>query len=255
MPDRLTNIAKNIIIGKKIIYLDEVDSTSDYIKRALDIGEMTEGTVVAASIQTKGKGRAGRVWESPAGGLWFSLLLYPRLPMEKMALLSLVFAVAISQGLGEIIEQKCKIKWPNDIYLDGKKLAGILLETGSLEEDIYLIIGVGINVDVDKDQLGSLSSSAASLSEHSSLDLNINSILAAVLEYMEMYYLDFQQEGFSQILEEFKELCLHLDQRVKIDCINRIVSGINVDIDSRGRLVVDTGLAIEKISTGDVKVL
>ncbi len=251
----IVDVSKNRLIGKKIIHLDKVDSTSNYIKRALEAREIIEGTVVRAGIQTKGKGRAGRVWESPPGGLWFSVLLHPRLPLEEMALLSLVFAAGICRGLDKYIEQECKIKWPNDIYLDQKKLAGILLETSSLEEDVYLIVGVGINVNVNRDELGSLNNRAVSLSEYSSADINKDSILTTVLEYMEIYYSDYQQKGFGEILEEFKELCLHLGKRVKIECSSRTVSGTNVGIDSRGRLLVDNGIDIELISAGDVKVL
>ncbi len=255
MPDKLMNIPKNSLLGNKIIYLDKVDSTSDYIRRELETGEITEGTVVLAGCQMKGRGRAGRAWESPPGGLWFSVLLRPRLPIDAMALLSLVFAVGISRGLDRFIKYRCEIKWPNDIYLDQKKLAGILLETSVSEEDVYLIVGVGINVNIDRDELGSLSSMAVSLCDYSSAALDLDSILEIVLQYMESYYLNFLHQGFDEILKEFKAVCLHLGKRVEIACSSRIVSGINVDIDSMGKLLVDTGIDIEKVSAGDVRVL
>ncbi len=255
MPDRLMNISKNKLLGKRIIHLAKVDSSSNYIRREIEAGEITEGTVVVAGSQMKGRGRAGRAWESPPGGLWFSVLLRPRLPVDERALLSLVFAVGISRGLDSFIEQKCQIKWPNDIYLDHRKLAGILLETSGVEEDAYLIVGVGINVNIDCDKLGSLSSRAVSLGDYSSAALELDSILEIVLQCMERYYFNFLHQGFLEILEEFKTVCLHLEKRVEIASGSRIISGINVDIDSKGRLLVDTGIDIEKISTGDVNVL
>jgi len=247
-------LKENTWLGEKIIYLDEVDSSSEYIKRNLD--EMTEGTVVVARRQLQGKGRAGRVWESPVGGLWFSILLRPDIPLDRTALLSLVFAVAISRGLNRFVWESCWIKWPNDIYIYNKKLAGILLEIDRKGNNTWLIAGAGINVNIDKKELSPHTQSmAASLAEHAECAIDVNEVLSVVLSYMQSYYLHFLSYGFEDILEEFKAKCQHLQKSVEIHLPDRVVSGINVDIDRQGKLLIDTGREIENISAGDVRVL
>jgi BirA family biotin operon repressor/biotin-[acetyl-CoA-carboxylase] ligase len=244
------------LIGQNIIYLKEVDSTNEYIKRYLNSGRLTAGTVVVAELQSQGKGRAGRKWDSPRGGLWFSVLLRPEIPLERMALLSLVFAVGISQALNKFIDVNCQLKWPNDIYISDKKLAGILLESVNSAHNNSLIVGVGINMNLDKNTLSPANRElAANLSDYSPVILDRSHILSAVLQYMDIYYKLFLDAGFDAILPEYKAHCRHLNQPISVNSAGRVITGINIDIDTSGKLIIDTGRKIEEISAGDVNVL
>lgn len=246
----------NQLIGRDIIYLSETDSTNEHVRRLLEAGGLAAGTVVVAEQQTQGKGRAGREWESPPGGLWFSVLMKPKLPLERMALLSLVFAVAISQALNKYAMVNCQLKWPNDIYIKGKKLAGILLEAGIYDEQNYLIAGIGINMNLDKDALSPANwELAASLSDYSPKHLDRLQILETILQHLDLYYTRFAGGRFNDILREYKSRCFHLNQQVSINRAGKLITGINIDIDDSGRLILDVGNKIEAISTGDVHVL
>ncbi len=244
------------MFGSHRIYLLCTDSTNEYIKRLLKKQEVEAGTVVCTVQQTKGRGRAGRFWESPPGGLWFSILLQLEMSLQQAALLSLVFAVAVSRGINSFTHLPCQVKWPNDIYLDHRKLAGILMETAGGPGDEKLIIGIGINVTTDMDDVSSTTGkTAVSMEEFVDVPLEIDDVLEAVLLQMEEYYCRFLQEGAEAILSEFKKNCLHMGKEVRVNLSRGSISGICVDIDREGTLLLDTGNGIEKVYTGDVEIL
>ena len=247
----------DVLIGSRVIYLPRVDSTNEALKRLRTEGNLKEGTVLAAGVQERGKGRMGRHWESPPGGLWFSVLLQPRIPLERVALLSLVFAVAAARALDTCLPSPAMIKWPNDVYTAGKKLVGILLEaSGELDGPEYLIVGTGINTNITgEDFPPELRSVCTSLLDESQTMISHNELLAGILKSMDVYYHRFMQDGFTAILPEFKAKCLHLGQQVELMQGSSKVSGVNVDINERGHLLVDTGKEIVEITTGDVNLV
>ena len=135
--------------GKNILYFDETDSTNTEIKKAAE-KDAPHGTLAVADYQSMGKGRRGRSWAAPHGvGIWMSLLLRPELPPTCASMLTLVAALAVADGIREVCDLEAKIKWPNDIVVNGKKVCGILtegaldLENGGLR---YAVLGIGINI-------------------------------------------------------------------------------------------------------------
>ena len=142
------------IIGKKIIVLETVTSTMDEAFR-LGMENCPEGTIVCAEAQSKGRGRLGRAWTSPKGkGLYFSLVLRPSLPLNQLAQLTLMSAVAVAEAIEDISDLKPLIKWPNDILLEGQKLAGILTELRAESDQVkFVVVGVGLNVNSSLNQL------------------------------------------------------------------------------------------------------
>ncbi|HIC98278.1 MAG TPA: biotin--[acetyl-CoA-carboxylase] ligase, partial [Pyrodictiaceae archaeon] len=131
------------IIGRKVIYLQEIDSTNEFAKKIAP--QEGEGTVIVADIQTKGRGRIMRTWSSPKGGLWMSVILKPN--PRHITKLVFISALAVVETLAEFgIEGK--IKWPNDVLVSGKKICGILSEGRYSKSGIeYVILGLGINVN------------------------------------------------------------------------------------------------------------
>lgn len=249
---------KDRLLGRKVIYYPELDSTNEEAKRMIGAGKnLEEGVVIVAGKQTAGRGRLGRKWESPKGGLWFSVVLCPRLPVSELSLLSLVFACAVAKGLGSFLPYPCEIKWPNDIYIKGRKAAGILLElSGELDLANYLITGIGINANVDINSLpDELKGISTSLYMETGRKIDINRLLVSVLRSMDEYYKLFLQNGFAQIREEFKERCMHLGRKVCIKRGNSYIEGINEDIDLMGNMVVNTGREVIRVSTGDVSII
>ncbi|MEN6326575.1 MAG: biotin--[acetyl-CoA-carboxylase] ligase [Syntrophomonas sp.] len=252
-------VEKNLstrIIGRELFVYKEVDSTNQEARRLLRENRAGEGAVVVARRQTAARGRRGRSWESPVGGLWFSLISRPGLALAETALLSLVFAVAVSRALEKILDQPVQLKWPNDIYINGKKAVGILLEmSGELDKAEYLITGIGINVNLGLSSLGSAAGNATSLQEENGSPLEMSRVLIEVLNALDKYYFAFLEQGFTDILKEFKARCWHLGQYIKIEANQRVLQGRNIDIDESGSLLLDTGDKIERLTTGDVAVI
>jgi len=256
-PAEVQAIKGNTLIGSQIIFVPRADSTNEALKRLRLEQDLTEGTVLIAGTQERGKGRMGRHWESPPGGLWFSVLLQPRVPMEHIALLSLVFAIAVARTLDRYLPAPTALKWPNDVYANNKKVVGILLETsGELDAPEYLIVGIGVNTNIsNKDFPPETRSFCTSLLEESTNEVSHNELLAGLLRNLDEYYSRFMQDGFTAILPEFKEKCFHLEKQVELLLGTRQVSGINLDINERGHLLVQTEEGIIEITTGDVHIL
>ena len=168
----------------------EVDSTNDIIAaRALD-GE-PEGLVVTATAQRKGRGRQGRGWSSPVGNLYLSLLLRPQRPSDETATLSLVVGLALAEAIGD----RARLKWPNDVLVDGAKVAGILLEA----HDGTIIVGIGVNVTTapvgTPYPAGSLMAAG--------VEISAETLLERLLERLAVLYADWQQHGFAVLRQRW----------------------------------------------------
>ncbi|MFN4189474.1 MAG: biotin--[acetyl-CoA-carboxylase] ligase [Pseudothermotoga sp.] len=167
------------MIGEKVIWVATLPSTNDFVKENWQ--RLLHGTVVVAQCQTAGRGRYNRYWHSPEGGLWFSILFKPRKQI-KPTFFTKICSVAIVKALS-LIEVYTRIKWPNDIYYEGKKLAGILSESVFEENTLKaVIVGIGINVNNTIPQ--ELRDKAISLHEISAKGYDIRRILRLLLKYV-----------------------------------------------------------------------
>ncbi len=164
------------------------------------------GSVVLADKQTAGRGRRGRQWDSPPGeNLYFTLLLYPKIPAQKASMLTLVMALAVSEALGVVTGREIWIKWPNDMVLNGKKLAGILTEMQARDDKIdHVIIGVGVNV-AKRVFEGELDGKATSLENEVERKMLREDLLAGILEHFEVLYELFCQKGSLEGLRQAYE--------------------------------------------------
>ncbi|MDD2510115.1 MAG: biotin--[acetyl-CoA-carboxylase] ligase [Syntrophomonas sp.] len=255
--ERLSSDLSTARLGWNLQLFPELDSTNEMAKKLIIEGQATEGTVIISRQQSRGKGRRGRSWQSPRGGLWFSVILRPELALQEVVLLPLVFALAISRALESFLSAGVQIKWPNDVYINGKKVAGILLElSGELEQADYLVAGIGINVNFDRTSLPEgVANIATSLAEESGNYHQMDEILLRVLQSIEGYYCKFLENGFEDIRKEYKSRCLHLGKMIRLDTPRGSLEGINVDIDEQGNLIIDAGDRIEHLTTGDVALL
>lgn len=256
IPAKIMDRLPQQLIGTQIYYYPGLDSTNEALKRSLK-DHPPEGTVYIAGKQEEGKGRRGRKWESPPGGLWFSFVLRPTLPLTQTALLSLVFAVSLVKSLDIFSDSLCQIKWPNDIYCQGKKISGILLEaSGEIDSIDYLVVGIGINVNVrTNDFPTAIATNSTSLLEVCGREIALDEVLITVLKDLDSYYRDFIENGFYHIRLEFKSRCLHLGKEIEMIRGQDIIRGINTDIDEMGNLMVQCQDNLVRISTGDVKIL
>ena len=239
------------ILGKKIISYESVNSTMDIAFR-LGFEGAEEGTVVCAEAQAKGRGRLGRNWTSPKGkGIYFSVILRPRLSPSEVAQLTLLAAVAVSEAIQKVAGITAMIKWPNDLILNGKKLAGILTEmSADMDRVRFVVIGIGINVNTPASLLPP---QATSLKQEAGRPFSRVALLQEVLMSVERWYQRLKAEGFSPITQRWKELSLTLGKRIRIVDPNGDVEGQAMDLDKDGGLIIrrDSGMIVKRL-TGDV---
>jgi BirA family biotin operon repressor/biotin-[acetyl-CoA-carboxylase] ligase len=212
-PEKVKRLLKTVFIAKEIIILKTVDSTNNYSfifsKEAFhrdgnDAKDKLNGIVIVSEEQSCGRGRFDRKWFSPKGGLWFSIILNPSIPLNTLKNITIIAAAAIANVLIRKYKINVKIKWPNDIYFRQKKLAGILIESENINGEIILVIGIGINVNnafyrnPDENLLG-----AISISDILSCKVDMSIFLAELLNSFEKSYIDFlNTQDLKSILKE-----------------------------------------------------
>ena len=242
---------KTKIIGRHVVSLDTVASTMDEAFR-LGMEGVPEGTIICAEAQSKGRGRLGRGWVSPKGkGIYFSLILRPKFTLAQMAQLTLMSAVALSQALEKNAHVKTQIKWPNDLLVGNRKLAGILTELrAEMDQVKFVVIGMGLNVNASSQQLVP---EATSLRIETDETHNRVIVMRDILESLESWYTILQTEGFAPVLNEWKKRSATLKKRVSVRDPNGAVEGLAIDLDHDGGLLIrqDSGVIIKKMA-GDV---
>ena len=223
----------------KLIHFDQIGSTNDYLLRqaVAEPLDWPSGSVVCASEQTKGRGRNQRAWESPAGSsLSFSVLIRdPQIPPHWYGILMAMAATTSFRGQGA----EAGLKWPNDVLVKDKKLAGILGQS----TDNYLVVGLGLNLS-RVDIAGSTCVEEIGL--NSDYDYQLAGILAAFNQLLDRQ----KTVGLSQLLPELRDLSHTLGRRVRITLEGQDVEGLATGIDSEGRLVLDQGRVT--VSVGDI---
>ena len=242
----------NIDLIKKFVVFDEISSTNIKAKElAQDDG--AEGTVVIARMQKSGRGRFDRVWESPDGGLYLSIILKPDVPPDKTTLLPLVAALAVSTTIRKY-GLSAAIKWPNDVRVNKKKIAGILLESEVIENRLcYVILGIGVNLNIDVNLFSKeLKDAVTSLSHELHVTVDYHKFLEDMLSALDIYYTMFINGEFDCIIFEWKKRSDTIDRRVKIVTSSDEILGKAYDVDKSGFLLVITDSGEHrKIMSGD----
>ncbi len=242
---------KTKIFGREIIHFESIETT---MRPAFEAGlrDDEEGVLIVAETQTKGKGRMGRSWVSPKSkGIYASLLLRPQFHPTDVAKLTLMTAIAITESIEKVTGVSAKIKWPNDLLIDGQKVAGILTEMDAeIERVKFVVVGFGINVNVPE---SSLPEGATSLKQLTGKTISRIQLLQEILVSLENWYLTVQREGFDVVLERWKELTSTLGSKVRIMESGKSTVGIAEGIDNYGGLLIrlDSGKLITRMS-GDV---
>ncbi len=228
-----------LFLGKKdrLVILDQVDSTNEEVKRR---GGTPEGLTVAADLQTKGKGRKGRSWSAPSGtGIAVSFSLRPDMDPDLVSMITLVAGLSCAKAVRKISGTEALIKWPNDIVLNKKKLAGILTEfIPEAEKKGYVITGTGINVSTEEFP-EELKETATSLYIETGKLFSRSELLASYLSEFERYYAVFLKDGdFSGLREEYESLSVNLGKEVRVLDPGGGFNGIAEGIDEKGCLIV-----------------
>ncbi|HUJ11708.1 MAG TPA: biotin--[acetyl-CoA-carboxylase] ligase [Verrucomicrobiae bacterium] len=242
------------IIGAEILVFEETASTNDVVEQLGKAGAR-EGLVVFAESQTKGRGRHGRTWTSPRGkGLWFSILLRPKLSRAVMSRITVAASVAVAQAIRQTCRLDARIKWPNDVLMNGRKLAGVLVEVGTREpRNDYLVLGIGIDVNCTaKDFPPEVAKTTTSLQMESGQAQDRVALAAVVLQALDMCYAA-AQEDFDTLIDQWAQLSSTLGKQIVVRMGTRQIEGHVQALDSDGALLLrrDNG-QIERIVGGDV---
>jgi BirA family biotin operon repressor/biotin-[acetyl-CoA-carboxylase] ligase len=249
IPDRLDvavlqQLLTTQTFGRPLYILPQTTSTNDEVK-ALALRGAPAGTVVLAEQQTHGRGRQGRTFASPAGvGIYLSLLLRPTrgTDMARLPQLTLLVAVAAAEAITAVCSASVHLKWPNDVEIDGKKVAGILTEAVlHLGEPPVVIVGIGINVNTSLEQLPSaLRGRVTSLALATGTPVSRHQLIACLLAHLEDLYHTFQDTGMTSILERWRRYgCIH-GRVVQFSQAAKTKTGHVIGLDDDGALIVQT---------------
>ena len=254
LPAEIRAQLTSTVLGQEIHYFSEVDSTNNEAKK-LAANDCPEGTIVVAETQVTGRGRLARGWFSPFGkGIWLSVVLRPPFGPMDAAKCTLMAAVGVNRAINAVTGAGCGIKWPNDILWNNRKVVGILTEM-SAEMDVinYVVIGMGINVTIEEfpSELATIATSLSIATGHS---ISRVKLLTAILAELEIVYMSVKKSGFAPVLAAWRQESVTLGQQVDVQGFDRSFTGVAVDIDDDGALLVKTPQCVERVLAGDVSI-
>ena len=257
LPWEITSGLKTEKIGQQAYYFDSLDSTQNQaLKMSGDVSK--DGAIIIAAKQTGGKGRSGRKWISPKGGIFLSIILHPKFDISITTLFPIASALALSIALEKTFKISPELKWPNDLTIKGKKIAGMLvdvsLESNKIEK---LVLGVGINFDVDvkrieKELKGTPNFyGVSSLSEHKKKVKPIQLIQSFLIELEEIYKL-LDSKQTEKIISEWTKRSSTIGKNVEINTIDGEIKGKAIRIDHDGALIISKNKISNRIIAGDI---
>ena len=241
------------ILGQAGLYFRSLASTNDFAKQLGSSG-MKEGTIVFAESQSRGKGRLGRTWFSPEGGLWFSVILRPPIEPRHALKLTLLGSVAVVKIMSKLYGIDAEIKWPNDVLINGRKTCGILTESSINGKNLdFAVLGFGVNANFDLETFPRhLRDSATTLREQLRKEVSREILLCKLLENVEVSYDLLKRGKFEEILEDWRELSGFFGSCVRILDGQRTIAGTAVDLDADGALIVKLkNGSVHKVLSGD----
>lgn len=257
LPWEITNGLKTKTIGQQAYYFDSLESTQNQALKMAD-NPTNNGSVIIAEKQTGGKGRSGRKWVSPKGGIWLSLILYPKFDISITTLFPIASSLALSKSIEQVFKISPELKWPNDLTIKSKKIAGMLvdvsLESNKIEK---LVLGVGINFDVDVKNIEKKLKNTpnfygvASLGDYKK-DVKAPYFVQVFFIELEKIYESLNKRDIKKIILEWTKRSSTIGKEVEIDTVNGKVKGKAIKIDDDGALVVNSNNKIIKIIAGDV---
>jgi BirA family biotin operon repressor/biotin-[acetyl-CoA-carboxylase] ligase len=253
--DLLARLGKTKIIGRDIRVFEETTSTNDVVEK-LARDNVKEGVVVFAESQSKGRGRLGRKWISPTRkGLWFSVLLRPNLRPQETTQLTVASATALRRAIAAHTGMKTKIKWPNDILINGKKVAGILTELSAEVDRVkHIILGIGVDANLTAAEFpAELRKIATSLKIETGKSIVRADLAVKILRELDADYARVCTGKFESVADEWEEHCGTIGQPVTIQVGERKIHGRAESLDDDGALLLRTEHGtLERVTGGDV---
>lgn len=252
LPAHWTPLLTTRALGHAVSHYEHTLTSTNLVLKDMARQGAPHGSLCLCECQTAGRGRLDRQWSSPEGqGVWLSVLLRPALKPEDAPLITFACALAMTKAVRQVTGLDARIKWPNDLVLNGKKLCGILLEMGFDAQGMYVVAGTGLNI-----RRGAyppeLADRAISIEECADIP-DRSAIIAAYLKALEDALSALEQDGFAGIAEDFRRDCITLGSQVHVIGAEDF-AGVAEDIDETGALLVRTDGELRRVLAGDVSV-
>lgn len=246
--------SKGVRLGKPVLYVRSITSTQDVVRDAALRGA-PEGFLVVAEQLECARGRMGRPFYTARGGLYFSLLLRPKMKVSELQVLPLALGVAVAESIEEE-GIKCGLKWPNDCLINSKKVCGVLLESTTVDEyPLYVVAGVGLNANIPIQQLPvSLRSEATTLLYELGRPVDLGDMLHRILAHFEWLYDDLTCNGPATTIEEWSKRDLLLGKIVRIEHLGKVFDAQVKGVTNEGLLIVQGEGGLMKMSSADITV-
>lgn len=253
--EKITKNLETEEIGKEILCFRKVFSTNS-IAKFLANHSAEEGTVLISEIQTKARGRLGKKWESPEGGIWMSLILRPKVPPARIGLITIATGVAIAKSIRSL-GLDAKIKWPNDVLIHGDKISGVLTEVNATFNEIdWVVVGIGIDSNLKlEDFPEDIRVGTTTLNEELPTDIDENELIAIFLGEFEKVYKLYKDSEIEAILKDWRDLSDTIGKYVNITQTGgKITQGYVVGINNEGSLIIEKqDGSLEKIISGELR--
>ena len=244
-------------IAKEILCFRKVFSTNS-IAKFLANHSAEDGTVLISEIQTKARGRSGKKWESPEGGIWMSLILRPQVPPARIGLITLATGVAIAKSIRSL-GLDAKIKWPNDVLIHGDKISGVLTEVNATFNEIdWVVVGIGIDSNINLEDFSEdVRAGTTTLTEELPAEIDENELIAIFLNEFEKVYQLYKDGEIEAILKDWRDLSDTIGKYVNITQTGgKITQGYVVGINNEGSLIIERqDGALEKIISGELRIV
>ncbi len=237
------------VIGRRIVWHEETESTNDDARRAAEAGEQ-EGLVVIADVQTAGRGRMSRTWTSPPGrDILFSVLLRP--DVTDLPKMPLVAGLAVARTLDSFTDQPVTLKWPNDVRVADRKISGSLVESGSSKTGYFAIVGTGVNVNMDAFAHPEIAEIATSLRTLTGESVSRREVMRKLLFEMDRIYSSPEQMG--RLVSDWSSRLETIGQEIDVRWGGEFIHGVAEGVDETGRLLLrDGGGELRLLEAGEV---
>lgn len=254
-PEEVNEKIGSGLFTRKIKILRQTISTNFTARELADSGA-PEGTVVIADSQSAGKGRRGRAWFSPAGlGIYFSIILRPQITPAEAAKTTLLMSVCVAETLESVAGLRARIKWPNDILVNGRKIAGILAELSTEMDSVnYLVVGLGVNVNIAANQFpDEIRGSATSVLIETGNQATRIRLLAEIMGKFERYYHHAHNDNFDAVMARWRSMSDIIGRNVTVETAAGKLAGTVIELDRDGALVLkDSKGYVKRILSGDI---
>jgi len=255
LPWEITENLNTKFIGKRIYYFDSMDSTQNF---AVEIApnRKENGTVVISKKQTEGMGRLKRKWKSPVGGIWLSVIVHPKFSTSQITLVPIATSLALHKAVEKVLGIKPMLKWPNDLTLKKKKVAGILLDTSIQSNKIeFLVLGVGINFKIKPRNLEKLLKKTPNFYGVSTLVEKNEKPLPLVKQFLyelENIFQMINSGSNKKIVTEWTKRSSTIGKNVSVITDDGRFNGKAIKLDIDGGLIITSGKKTKKLFVGDV---